>query len=122
MTAQGAIDAIVAFMRGMPEPARRWGAERALEYAPVLGQPVGRAFDIEIDHWLVDLIRDERPLLTLREAAARLGVKASTLRQQAQDEWNGRPGPTARARRLGVTKLGRDWFVDRVAVEREVGL
>ncbi len=44
MTAQGAIDAILSFMQGMPEPARQWGSERALEYAPVLGMPLGRAF------------------------------------------------------------------------------
>lgn len=77
-------------------------------------------FDLEIESWLVDLVRDARPYLTLREAAVRLGVKPSTLRQQAQHEWNSYPGPSARARRIGVVKLGRDWFVDRVAVEREV--
>lgn len=84
------------------------------------GQPVAPFdFSIEIDDWLTDLIRDDRPYLTLREAASRLNVKPSTLRQQAQDEWNGRTGPSARARRLGVVKLGRDWFVSRRAVERE---
>lgn len=76
-------------------------------------------FDIAIDDWLVDLIRDDRPLLTLREAADLLGVKAVTLREGAQAERNGRDGPSPRLRRLGVVKLGRDWFVDRAAVERE---
>lgn len=84
------------------------------------GEPVEPfSFDIEIEGWLVDLVRDPHPLLTLREAASLLGVQPATLRQQAQDEWAGTPGPSARARRLGVVKLGRDWFVDRVAVERE---
>lgn len=83
------------------------------------GEPVEPfGFDIEIESWLVDLVRDDRPLLTLAEAAPLLGVTPGTLRQQAQREWNGRPA-TPRARRLGVVKLGRDWFVDRVAVERE---
>lgn len=83
------------------------------------GEPF--AFDLAVDAWLVDLIRDDRPLLTLAEAAPLLFVTPGTLRQQAQREWNGRLGPTPRARRLGVVKLGRDWFVDRVAVEREAG-
>lgn len=79
-------------------------------------------FDLVVDGWLVDLVRDEQPLLTLREAAARLGVKPATLRQQAQGERNGFEGPSPRARRLRARKLGRDWFVDRVAVEREAQL
>lgn len=102
--------------------ARRWGDAPSGFASPETLEDRGEPFefDLPIADWVVDLIRDPRPWLTLREAAARLGVKPSTLRQQAQDEWNGSPGPSARARRLGVVKLGRDWFVDRVAVEREV--
>ena len=45
-------------------------------------------------------------LLTLRDAAARLGITADTLRAQI------------RRRRLRATKLGRDWLVEEAEVAR----
>lgn len=45
-------------------------------------------------------------MLTLAEAAARLGVDPSTLRHQIR---NGR---------FSATKLGRDWLVEEREVER----
>jgi excisionase family DNA binding protein len=45
-------------------------------------------------------------LLTLREAAARLGITADTLRAQI------------RRGRLRATKLGRDWVVETAEVAR----
>ena len=45
-------------------------------------------------------------LLTLREAAPRLGITADTLRAQI------------RRGRLHATKLGRDWIVDAAEVAR----
>lgn len=43
MTAQGAIDAIVGVMRGMPDPVRQWGSSTAFDYASTLGTALGRA-------------------------------------------------------------------------------
>ncbi len=45
-------------------------------------------------------------LLTLRDAAARLGITADTLRAQI------------RRHRLRATKLGRDWLVEEAEVAR----
>jgi excisionase family DNA binding protein len=45
-------------------------------------------------------------LLTLRDAAARLGITADTLRAQV------------RRGRLRATKLGRDWLVEEAEVAR----
>jgi excisionase family DNA binding protein len=45
-------------------------------------------------------------LLTLREAAAQLGITADTLRAQV------------RRRRLRASKLGRDWLVEAGEVAR----
>jgi excisionase family DNA binding protein len=45
-------------------------------------------------------------LLTLREAAAQLGITADTLRAQV------------RRGRLSATKLGRDWVVETAEVAR----
>lgn len=75
-------------------------------------------FDVPVPDWIIDLIRDDRPLLTLAEAGEMLGVKPATLRELAgreASEYESSP----RARRLHTIKLGRDWFVDRVATERE---
>ena len=84
------------------------------------GKPVEPfAFDIKIEDWLVALIRDGRPYLTLREAAAMLGVTAANLRQLiGRDASEGEASP--RAHRLRPVRLGRDWFVERSAVEAEV--
>lgn len=75
-------------------------------------------FEIEIPTWVSDLVRDDRPFLTLRQAAAILHVSPVTLRQLAgRDASEDENSP--RARRLRPVKLGRDWFVDRLAVEAE---
>lgn len=88
----------------------RWNGEGG-------GEPF--VFALEVPAWVVALVADERPYLTLRQAGAMLGVKAATLRQlacriAADDE------DSPQARRLKAVKLGRDWFVDRGAVEAEV--
>jgi hypothetical protein len=60
------------------------------------------------------------PFVTLKEAAAALGVKPDTLRHACQDD-HGRAGEMAAlARRLKAQKPGRDWIVDRDALEAEV--
>ena len=63
-------------------------------------------------------------IMTLKDAAGRLGVRAATLRKGAYNrqeygEDHGTEGQ-AMAARLGAQKIGRDWYVDRAAVEAEV--
>jgi hypothetical protein len=67
-------------------------------------------------------IRDPIPLqvVTLREAAAALGITAQTLKQSANNRRNGFASDRALAGRLGIVKPGRDWLVPRSNLEREL--
>lgn len=119
--ADGPPDAIATIGQGewtlvvsLPSAAAEWLDDRWARDTE--GDPL--SFDILVPDWILDLIRDDRPLLTLREAGEILGVKAATLRQLAGREASD-DERSPRARRLKAVKLGRDWFVDRVAVEAE---
>jgi hypothetical protein len=60
------------------------------------------------------------PVMTLKDAAALLGIKPDTLRHAAQDDHGRRGEMAAIAKRLNARKPGRDWIVDRDAVEAEL--
>lgn len=56
-----------------------------------------------------------RPLefVTLIEAAEALGVTPASLRQAANRRRDGDASEAALAARIGIQKLGRDWYVGR---------
>lgn len=62
------------------------------------------------------------PYVTLKQAAAALGVTADSLRHAAQDRRWGIASDNALAGRLGIKKLpgGRDWLIPRERLEAEL--
>lgn len=62
----------------------------------------------------------EPEIVTLKTAAAQLGITASMLRHECQYD-HGREGRQgALARRLNARRIGRDWYVDRDALQAEI--
>lgn len=97
----------------LPDDASDWLNRRWEGEGP--GAPL--AFEIEVPRW-IEVLFGPRELLTLREAAEMMGIKAATLRQEILAEVD--HGGSPKARRLGAVKRGRDWFLSRAAVAAEI--
>lgn len=78
-------------------------------------------FDIEIEDWLHAFLATPADMVTLAEASRALKtISANSLRTAARNQRDGLASETALAGRLGMVRIGRDWFIPRHRLLAEV--